>query len=784
MTTASHRVLISQGPFSPAQPSDAPPWEDRGWVCRWVAPEGGVQTPAVYVYRCVFEIEAAATVRLHVTADERYALFLDGKPLGVGPERGDPDHWFFETYDLPLTPGRHVLAARVWSLGGLAPWAQRTVRHGLLLAPKSMEHVDLIGTGVAGWECKRQDGIAFHNPSAEMGTAAGVGPAETIDAASYPWGIEYGDGLGWQCAVAGERGNDGFTLYPFRPAHRLYPAVLPPMFDVPIGALRIARSGGAVVDWSDFVTGGQVTVPPYSTATALVELPTYACFYPSVSVSGGAGATVRWTIAEAPTPKDDRRVIDGKTFRGLNDTLIVDGGSHRYLAPLWWRCGRWVEITVNTASGAVQLSDFVLQETRYPLPLIAPTEIDDPAMAKLLQICKRTVETCCHETYMDCPYYEQLMYVGDARLQCLTTYVISPDPRPAIKALAMIESSRSNFNHLPIDAAPGDSKFIPTFALQWIAMVHEFALYHDRPEIARAMLPAVRAILDRFFQHLSGGVLRSPAGWNFIDWAAAPFKFGVPPGGEVGGLSATINLTLLIALDQASTLETYVGEPELASLYLRRAGELASHIEQHFFDRSIRFFRETRDSDVLTEHAQALAVLSGRFDEKIGEFARDDRLIRSGPYFTHFVIQALYQLADTDGVFLRLKPWLDLPREGLFTTPETFGATRSDCHAWTAHPLYHSLATFAGVRPAAYGGRHLAIRPMLGPIRHMTASLPTPSGDLRIEYEVGDESTEMLIDLPPGITAYVSTRGESIRLTGMPRRQTITLKNPTTLSWS
>ena len=29
---------------------------------------------------------------------------------------------------------------------------------------------------------------------------------------------------------------------------------------------------------------------------------------------------------------------------------------------------------------------------------------------------------CAHETYMDCPYYEQLQYGGDTRLEILATY--------------------------------------------------------------------------------------------------------------------------------------------------------------------------------------------------------------------------------------------------------------------------------------------------------------------------------------------------------------------------
>ncbi len=195
-TTRTH---VTFGPFSPEAASDAPPWVDRGWACRWVAPLKAADTPLVVVYRCCFEIKESIIARVHVTADERYELFLDGRTQDRGPERGDPDNWFFETYDLPLTPGKHVLAARVWSLGALAPWAQRRVSHGLLVAPQDEALLRLIGTGIV----------------------AGVGPGKTIDAAQFLWQIESGEGADWAPASAGESGNDGFTLYPFRPAHRL-----------------------------------------------------------------------------------------------------------------------------------------------------------------------------------------------------------------------------------------------------------------------------------------------------------------------------------------------------------------------------------------------------------------------------------------------------------------------------------------------------------------------------------------------------------------------------------
>jgi hypothetical protein len=91
--------------------------------------------PVVVAYRRAFDVSAAAAVRLHVTADERYELFLDGQRVGRGPERGDPANWFYDTYDLALSAGGHCLVAKVWSMGEFAPRSQMSVRHGFLCSP-------------------------------------------------------------------------------------------------------------------------------------------------------------------------------------------------------------------------------------------------------------------------------------------------------------------------------------------------------------------------------------------------------------------------------------------------------------------------------------------------------------------------------------------------------------------------------------------------------------------------------------------------------------------------
>ncbi|MGK4456111.1 hypothetical protein, partial [Klebsiella pneumoniae] len=66
---------------------------------------------------------------------------------------------------------------------------------------------------------------------------------------------------------------------------------------------------------------------------------------------------------------------------------------------------------------------------------------DDDRIANLMPLMDRVLQMCAHETYFDCPFYEQLMYIGDTRLETLATYVSTDDDRLPRKALRMFAAS-------------------------------------------------------------------------------------------------------------------------------------------------------------------------------------------------------------------------------------------------------------------------------------------------------------------------------------------------------
>jgi hypothetical protein len=101
----------------------------------------------------------------------------------------------------------------------------------------------------------------------------------------------------------------------------------------------------------------------------------------------------------------------------------------------------------------------------------------------------RAMQMCSHETYMDCPYYEQLQYIGDTRLEVLTNYIMMRDDRLPRKAIQMFNASRT-LNGLTQSRYPSRLlQVIPPFSLWYVAMLHDFALWKGDQNFYGPCLP-------------------------------------------------------------------------------------------------------------------------------------------------------------------------------------------------------------------------------------------------------------------------------------------------------
>ena len=99
----------------------------KQWPASWIAAaEGPERDAGVFHFRKAIRLEAVpAHFVVHVSADNRYLLHVNGRRVGTGPARSDVLHWAYETYDLApyLEAGRQPRGGDGVELRvALAPW--------------------------------------------------------------------------------------------------------------------------------------------------------------------------------------------------------------------------------------------------------------------------------------------------------------------------------------------------------------------------------------------------------------------------------------------------------------------------------------------------------------------------------------------------------------------------------------------------------------------------------------------------------------------------------------
>ncbi len=95
---------------------------------------------------------------------------------------------------------------------------------------------------------------------------------------------------------------------------------------------------------------------------------------------------------------------------------------------------------------------------------------------------------------MDCPFYEQLMYDGDTRLELLTTSVMTRDDRLVKRAIELFDFSRRNWGFVNERFPAYLPQHSPTFSMIWAMMLSDYASWHNDPAFVRG--PCHRPALD------------------------------------------------------------------------------------------------------------------------------------------------------------------------------------------------------------------------------------------------------------------------------------------------
>lgn len=739
------------------------------WTARWIfAPGASPGDFGVYHFRRALALpEKPAAFIVHVSGDNRYQLFVNGRRVVWGPARGDLEHWHFESVDLApyLSAGRNTLAAVVWNFADQAPEAQITFRSAFLLQGDTQAE-RAADTGPT-WKAFRNEAYSpIPVTSATVNGYYAAGPGERVESERYPWGWQSPDfdDSAWPAAISvtGAAGMEarGTTNW------MLTPRTIPLEEQKQERLSVVRRSDGPALP-AGFPAAAAppapVRFPANTKATYLLDQTYLTTGYPELVTSGGRGASIQLRYAEALQgargAKGNRNEIEGKNFVGYHDEFRPDGGDQRLYRPLWWRTWRYMELVVETGDEPLTIEDLRSTFTGYPFERTARFEADDAGLARIQEVGWRTARLCAHETYMDCPYYEQLEYVGDTRIQSLISMFSTGDGRLVRNAIDQINNSRDSSGATMSRYPTRLPQFIPSFSLWWIGMLHDYSRYIDDPAFVRRMMPGVRAVLG-FFEgyQKAGGSLGALPWWRYMDWVDA-WPNGEAPQ-EPDGSSSSFDFLYVMGLNWAADLEAVFGAQAFSAYYRQQSAALGAACQSLYWDDGRRLYADTPRKASWSQHANVLATLSGVAPANLAadltvRVLKDATLAPCSLYFRHYLYTALNRTGEGDRYLPELADWYTMiDQNGLTTFSEVLDKpgrpSRSDCHAWSASPNYELLHTVLGVDSAAPHFSRALIRPFLGELKRASGSVPHPKGSIEVTLERSGAGLHASVTLPAG----------------------------------
>lgn len=740
----------------------------KEWDAKWIGyPGSNGSDYEVLHFRNTLELEAVPeSLTVDLSGDTRYRFFVNGKAACFGPASSDPAHWNHETVNIApfLQQGTNVLAALVFNFGELRPFCQMSHRTGFILRSSN----PALNTGTGEWRVMRNEAYSPNNPSdLPHGMFGAVGTGDRVDGARYPWGWETigFDDSGWP---APQESGVGGELDRF-----LVPRDIPLLEEKRESISVVRRTAGLP---KTNRPGFPLEIPADTKVSILLDMEQLTVGYPELRLSKGAGSVVQATYAEAlfidheKFEKGHRNKIEGKHIHGYSDVFEHDGGDNRLYRPLWNRTFRYIQLDIETKQEPLVINGYSNIFTAYPFEENATFKSSDKSLERIWNTGWRTARLCAMETYMDCPYYEQLQYIGDTRIQALVSLYVSGDDRLMRRALRQFDHSRLPSGLTQSRYPTGCEQVIPTFSLVWISMIHDYYMHRRDDEFLRDFLPGIRGVLDYFESKQSpeNPLDIRPGWWCFVDWAKS-FDKGRPQG-HADGTSSIIALQYINALQKATELFELFGKVRQAEEYRKSADTLKEAVIGKCFDSERGLLAQTPEKNIFSQHANILGVLTdtipqGMQKEVMEKVVDDSSLVQATIYFRFYLFQALDKVGLGDRYLEMLGPWHEAIAKGLTTFPEAPGSfERSDCHAWSASPNHDLLATVCGIRPATPGFETVAIRPNLGDLDFVSCKMPHPKGEIVVELRKNENGIAGTVELPKAASGSFMWKGRQAGL--------------------
>ena len=822
------------------------------WTPDWQA-EDDRRAEIVY-FRRKMDLEARkvpASLRIRISADSHYKLYVNGIFVQDGPQKAmDLKEWFVDEAELApyLKGGQNILAVEVLrypepNLSFGVPVSNDSLLRSPIphlyleqIGPcegKGCAEENNVGAGAGGWRCLINRGIRvvdeesmpapIHAQEIVAATADVAGWKQAgYDDSAWPGVLVRG---GMEIPKSDAPGNLVKRTVPYLKYKETRFAGIKEVREISGDALKETKA--AVRDaWEEMLAGrGAVHIPAHSRAVVEVSAETEQCGFLNYCFSGGKGAVITTLCSECYAyPPEDAVSADGipANPRKGDRTDSVNGRLYGHTSvygiagygtlekpetyePFWYRTFRFIQLKIETGEEGLDFLDFSYRETGYPLEVQISVASSDPSLVPIWEISLRTLERCMRDTYMDCPFYEQLQYAMDSREEILYTYAVSADDRLARQAIEAFRRSQRPDGMINASAPAQKSNVIPGFSIYYLLMVYDHMMYFGDRTLVRENWNAIDQLLGCFERNLAsngmvgkmGGSLMDSRYWSFVDWTKEwNATMGVPSATYKGSGQLTIeSLLYAYGLQKAAEMSDFVGRREIGTEYRGRAEAVLQSIRKHAmgsyseavcadgkgaqeaaagFDGKPEQERTSSDGgwgknaeiclvqdgpgiEDYSVHTQVFAVLTGLVTPEEGRkmlelTVGNPKLPQASVSYMFYLFRAL----EITGWYEKTEDlwdlWRKMVREHMSTCVENGTDGRSDCHGWASLILYELPAVVLGVRPAAPSFESIRIAPTAGYLKSASGDVVTPRGTVHVAWKKNTDGTlDIKAEVPEGI---------------------------------
>lgn len=574
------------------------------WLKEWTAEDK--EEPVLALFRKKITLsEKVEKAFIQISADSRYKLFVNGHMAEAGPSKGDRQVWFMDEVDIRkwLMQGENVLAVQVLRY----PLEHSKGNHGIfrtefpgLYVTGEIRYVNGQSQNIIAdksWKCRKDK--MFHIESESPIFA----PLQIYENTGGDMELK-----GWmQAGYSDCNWSDSKEYQDMNMAlspGNLLPRTIPYLYrkNAKFKKVMVCRqSVFTTEDWNVFLRGEKtIEIPPHTKEVVEITAGTETTAYLHLAVERGCGTKILILQSESYVQngmqgefpiKGHREDYENGHLEGFTDRYQVGGFGTADIPekyePFWFRTFRFVRLEIQTEEEPVRIRSLEYTETGYPLEAVTEVNTSDPRLQPIWEMSFRTLKLCMHETYEDCPFYEQLQYAMDSRSQILYTYSIAADDRLARKCMEDFRRSQRYDGLLNCSYPCYGANVIPGFSIYYILMLYDHMMYFGDKELLEKHMPTVEGILNYFYYHRTtegyvekiGGLNGKDRFWSFIDWVPEwDGTTGVPPATLSGALTME-SLLFVMGLQHAVKIALYLEKNELAKKYEKWAEELKSAIK-------------------------------------------------------------------------------------------------------------------------------------------------------------------------------------------------------------